>query len=291
MRLLTCGSRSEVPSEIMQNFDGVFAGYFWDLWSQQPNVNVKKIADKYGKAEIWSTFLYGNNHQSPDPASGTSTIEEWVKKRVSTYSFVTHWNLINEFINDRNNYNPYPGYEYENIKKYLLVAKEANPDIKLIISDFRPYQLDRWQKIKSICEQLLTENIPLDGVGIQVHCKTTNAHSIIPGVPYILDALPTVIKMFNGVLPVHIVEASMWQRYDEPQSKVVKLWNELIMICKSLNVESFTPWWLMEPWNDGVYDEGKTNPMPSFQQFRGAGIYNKNWERMLNLPLNIFPGN
>ena len=283
MRLLTCGSRSEVPSEIMQNFDGVFAGYFWDLWSQQPNVNVKKIADKYGKAEIWSTFLYGNNHQSPDPASGTSTIEEWVKKRVSTYSFVTHWNLINEFIDDRNNYNPYPNYQYEDIKKYLIAAKLANPNAKFIISDFRPYQLDRWRKIKSIIENLLSENVPIDGVGIQVHFKTSNAHSNIPGVPFILDALPKVIKMFDGI-PVHVVEASVWRRYDEPQSKLVEPWGELITICTMLNVESFTPWWLVEPWENGVFDGGKSKPMPTFEEFRGGGIYDKNWKRLLYLP-------
>ena len=284
MKLLTCGSLQEVPSEIMLGFNGIWGSYYWSILN--PNNDVPSIAEKYNKTEIWSTFLYGNKHQSPDPASGTSTIEEWVKKLIKNYQFVTHWNLINEFINDRDNYNPYPSYQYEDIKRYLLTAKENNPDIKLLISDFRPHQLDRWRKIKSICEQLLTENIPLDGVGIQVHCKTSNAHSGIPGVPFILDALPTVIKMFDGIIPVHVVEASMWRRYDEPQSKVVKLWDELITICAALNIESFTPWWLVEPWDNGVFDNGKAQPMPSFEQFRGAGIYNTNWERMLYLPFS-----
>lgn len=277
MRLLTCGSRSEVPSEIMQNFDGVFAGYFWDLWSQQPNVNVKKIADKYGKAEIWSTFLYGNNHQSPDPASGTSTIEEWVKKRVSTYSFVTHWNLINEFINDRDEYNPYPNYQYEDIKKYLIAAKLANPNAKFIISDFRPYQLDRWRKIKSIIENLLSENVPIDGVGIQVHFKTSNAHSNIPGVPFILDALPKVIDMFSGLTPVHLTEVSGWRHYTESPDKLIPLWDKLLVLARIKNVESICPWWLNET------DENYPRKMPSFEEFLGSGIYDKDWNQRLRI--------
>lgn len=277
MRLLTSGSRLEIPSEIMSNFDGVFAGFFWDLWSQQPNLNIKKIADKYGKTEIWSTFLYGNNHQSPDPASGTSTIEEWVKKRVSTYSFVTHWNLINEFINDRDEYNPYPHYRYEDIKKYLIAAKEANPAIKLIISDFRPYQLDRWRKIKDICEQLLTEGVPLDGVGIQLHCKTRNAHSWIPGVPFMLDALPTVIQMFDGMLPVHLTEVSLWRHYSESNDVSISLWNEIMVIASQSGVASFCPWWL------NSFDESYPKKMPSFEEFIGSGIYDDKWRQKLFL--------
>lgn len=282
MRLLTCGSNLEVPDKIMAKFDGVSGGYYWTLWGSP---DLQAIAQKYGKSEIWCNFLYGHRNQTPDPSSGTYSIEEWVTKRVANYPYVTHWNLINEFINDRDKFNPYPNYEYADIRKYILAAKAVNPSIKVIISDFRPYQLERWQKIKAIIEQLLTEEIPIDGVGIQVHCKTSNAHTKIPFVPYMLDALPLVIQMFDGVVPVHISEASMWRHYSEPQSKVTKLWKELLTIAESLNVESFTPWWLVEPWDKvtGVYDNKLTDPMPTFQEFRGAGIYGKDWVKQLDL--------
>lgn len=279
MKLLTCGTRHDIPVDIMNNFEGIVIDYFW---YKKYDVEVIELARKYNKSLIRRSFLYGNKHSKPDSDSGCSTIEEWVGKRVATFPSVSEWVLVNEFLD--NNFNPYPGYEYENLKSYFLAASQANPNAKLILSDFRPHQIGRWQKIKSIIEQLLSENVPIHGVGIQVHFKTRNAVSFIPGVAYYLDALPTVIKMFDGVCPVHLSEVSLWHHYSEPPSKMIPLWEKLLIISDSLNVESFTPWWLVNPWDNGIFDGGKSKPMPTFEEFRGGGIYDRDWNQVLKLP-------
>lgn len=284
MRLLTCGSRLEIPSSVMQQFSGIVGGYFWNLWNTP---NLQDYSQKYEKSEVWHNFLYGNRHRIPDVSSGCVTIEEWIKQRVSSKKAqcVTHWVLINEFTDSKGN--PYPGYEYENIKKWLITANQANPEAKLIIGDFRPYQLQKWQKIKELCDRLLSENIPLHGVGIQVHFKTWNAHNPVFGgnliSPYYLDALPIVIQYFDGILPVHLIEASGWHHYSESPEQLISLWQEVIDIATQNDVETFCPWWLNqsdEPQND---TDKNHKSMPSFEEFKGAGIFDKDWVQILPL--------
>lgn len=275
MKILTSGSRLDIPAEIMQNFDGIVAGYLWNLWDS-PNPN--EIAKKYGKTLIRSHFLYGNQHQKPDPASKTTTIVEWIERRLRNAAYVNEWVLVNEFLNDKDNYNPYLGYDYENLKRYYLTANKVNPNAQLLIGDFRCHQIKRWEKIAFICRELIRENVPLHGVGIQVHFKTSNAYSLIPGVPYVLDALPTVIKLFEGILPVHLIEVSCWHHYSESPEKITPLWDKLLRIAEDHNVASICPWWLNET------DEGHPRSMPTFEEFKGAGVYDKNWNLRLKLP-------
>ena len=287
MKILTCGCRLnsefdgiKFKQEIIKQFDGIIADHFF---YKKTDLEIQQLISEYEKTLIRRGFLYGNKHRKPDANSGCITIEEWVSKRIAEFPSVNEWVLVNEFLD--NNFNPYPGYEYENLKSYFLAANQASPNAKLILSDFRPYQLGRWQKIKTIVERMLSENIPIHGVGIQVHFKTRNAVSFIPGIPYYLDALPIVIKMFDGVCPVHLNEVSLWHHYSEPPLKMQAAWEKLLTISLSLNVESFTPWWLVNPWDNGVFDSGKSKPMPSFEEFKGGGIYDKNWNQILRLPV------
>ena len=275
MELFTCGSRSEIPVDVINKFDGVVGGYFWGDWESP---TPREVAKKYQKTKIRNGFLYGNKHTNPDLSSGCATIEDWILKKIRLNAYVNQWVLVNEFINERDNFNPYPNYDIENLKRYFAITNKVNPDAELIIGDFRPHQLKRWQKIKAICEQLLSENIPIHGVGIQVHFKTRNAHSRIPGVPYILDALPAVIKLFDGVLPVHLIEVSGWHHYSEKPEVLTPLWDEVLAIASTGNVASFCPWWLNED------DVGYPRKMPTFEEFLGAGIFDKDWNQKLRLP-------
>ena len=89
-----------------------------------------------------------------------------------------------------------------------------------------------------------------------------------------------MIKMFDGVCPVHLTEVSGWRHYSENRNKLNTLWNEVLTIATINNVETFCPWWLNE------YDEKYPRAMPTFEEFVGAGIYDKDWNQLLTLPLN-----
>ena len=98
MRLLTCGSRLEIPSNVMQQFEGIVGGYHWKVWNTPTLLEHAQI---HGKTEIWSNFLYGNKHTVLRPDSCCDTFEEWFFKHVNRFQYVTHWVLVNEFTNDK----------------------------------------------------------------------------------------------------------------------------------------------------------------------------------------------
>jgi hypothetical protein len=237
MLKFTCGS--SLPLDYSK-FDGVVAGYHLSLWGQP---SVFDIPDKIYRGQ----FLYGHRHQKPDPSSGCETIAEWVTRRVAKFPKINEWVLTNEFTDDLGV--GYPGYKLDNLKRYCEAAHIANPKARLILGDFKPHLLRKWEQIAVICHELNREGFPVE-VGIQTHIKTYNA-------PVILDRLPRVIKMFD--CPVHLIEASLWYRNDVDRLLCNYFWGKLEGIADQPKIKSFCNWWLTEE------DSHVGRRMPTFE--------------------------
>ena len=219
---LTCGSTKPID---YSRFDGVVAGYHLFLWKEP---FLLSIPDKIYRSQ----FLYGHKHHSPDPNSGCDSIKEWVGQRVKKFPQVDEWVLCNEFADDLGV--GYPNYKLDDLKGYCEAAHTANPNARLILGDFKPHLLRKWEKIAVICSELKAEGFPVE-VGIQTHLKSYNA-------PVVLARLPEIIEMFN--IPVHFLEASLWYKSDVDKMLCDYFWGKLEGIADQPKVKSFCNWWL-----------------------------------------------
>jgi hypothetical protein len=222
----TCGSSQPLDLTL---FGGVVIGYHWQLFVDRNGTkNPLDFPDKIIRAQ----FLYGHKHHKPCPFSGCETIEQWIKKRVAKFPKINEWVLTNEFTDDIGV--PYPNYKLDDLKRYCEAAHIANPKARLILGDFKPHLLRKWEQIAVICHELNREGFPVE-VGVQTHIKTYNA-------PVILDRLPRVIKMFD--CPVHLIEASLWYQNDVDRLLCNYFWGKLEGIADQPKVKSFCQWWL-----------------------------------------------
>lgn len=229
MLQFTCGSTQ--PLDYSQ-YDGIVAGYHLSLWEPPKALD---IPDKIYRAQ----FLYGHRDKSPCPLSGCETIVEWVHKRVSKFPQVQEWVLINEFTDDLGV--PYPGYALDDLKYYCEAAYLANPNARLIIGDFKPYLLKKWEAIARIISDLEGCGFPVE-IGIQTHLKFSIFNPFRWNAPIVLMLLPSVVKMFS--VPIHFIEASLWYRFQSDTLTCDYLWHKLEAIAMDYKIKSFCNWWL-----------------------------------------------
>lgn len=230
-------------------FDGVVAGYWLSLWEHEPPT-IFSIPNKIYR----SMFLYGNKHHKPHPDSGCETLVDWVGWKVGQFPQVTEWVLVNEFTDDFGN--PYTDYKIDDLKRYFEAAYLANPNAKLILGDFKPYLLSKWDKISAIADELKALGFPVE-VGVQNHLKHSGSDVFKNNAPIVLGLMPELLQKFN--VPVHFFEVSLW--YKEPSDLAFcgQLWNELISIGNQYQVKSFCPWWLYQD------DTNVGRRMPTFE--------------------------
>lgn len=229
MLQFTCGSSQ--PLDYSQ-FDGVVSGYHLSLWKEP---RLLDIPDKVYRAQ----FLYGHKHHNPCPFSSCESIADWIKKRVSKFPQIHEWVLVNEFTDDLGT--PYPDYSLDDLKRYCEAAHTANPNARLIIGDFKPYLLKKWEAIAHIISELKFEGFPVE-IGIQTHLKFSALNPLKWNAPVTLMLLPSAIEMFS--VPVHFIEASLWYQNDIDRLACDYLWYKLEQIAKDYQIESFCNWWL-----------------------------------------------
>lgn len=224
MLQFTCGSTQPID---LSKFDGVVIGYHWRLFEPGGICNPLNFPDKIIRAQ----FLYGNKHHKPETTSNCETIEQWVGQRVRRFPQISEWVLVNEFTDDLGV--PYSQYKLDDLKRYCEAAHTANPNARLIIGDFKPHLLRKWEAIARICHALRDCGFPVE-IGIQTHLKTYNT-------PVALARLPKIISSFE--IPVHFIEASLWhQGLDQGLCK--GFWGGLEAIAHRHDIKSFCRWWL-----------------------------------------------
>ncbi|MCG8364024.1 MAG: endo-1,4-beta-xylanase [Pseudanabaenales cyanobacterium] len=80
------------------------------------------------------------------------------------------WDVVNEAINDQARPHPSLWRQVENfIPKCFQWAHQADPDAELMYLDYRVHTLARWKAITKMVRELKAADIPIHGVGMQLH--------------------------------------------------------------------------------------------------------------------------
>lgn len=169
--------------------------------------------------------------------------------------------LANEFKGDSSQVY-YPNFGPADLSRYILICRSISPNTRIMLSDFKPWQIRRWHEIAKLCEKLREWDTPVDDIGIQLHLKQG------PKARVVTELLPHIIKVLQSTgVSVHFNEVSVWRKWDE-KDNTQYWWDKIFSIAQEYKVESVTPWWLFPE-----YDLKK--PMPSFQGMMD-GYFNRN---------------
>lgn len=245
MLQFTCGSSQPID---YSRFDGVVAGYHLKLWKEPL---LYDIPNKIYRSQ----FLYGHSHHKPTEGwEWCETIDKWIFERIKKHPKINEWVIVNEFTDDLGV--PYPDYSLDSLKRYCEAAQNASPNARLIIGDFKPYLLRKWEAIAKIISELESCGFPVEA-GIQTHLKFSALNPFKWNAPIVLMLLPSVIEMFS--VPIHFIEASLWYQNDVDRLACDYLWHKLEQIAKDYQIKSFCNWWL----NLADIDVGRR--MPTFE--------------------------
>lgn len=95
---------------------------------------------------------------------------------------IASWDVVNEAFNDDGTYRSTPWYDNigpEYIELAFKFAREADPDVLLFYNDYgMEYSKAKSDAICAMAEDFKTRNIPIDGIGLQMH---VNVNSQIEG--------------------------------------------------------------------------------------------------------------
>lgn len=132
----------------------------------------------HGHALIWheSTPEWLKNFTGTD-AEFEQEVKEYITKVVTRYKGkVASWDVVNEAINDAGGtlrqtvFSERMGSNY--VAKCFQFARDADPDVLLFYNDYSvTTNLPKQTAIFNLIDDLKTNNVPLDGVGFQMHIQ------------------------------------------------------------------------------------------------------------------------
>lgn len=154
-------------------------------------------------------------------------IEHYVKTTVAHFAqakdengnaIVEGWDVVNEYIDDSAGirssiFTQRMGSDY--IKKIFIWAREADPNVKLFYNDYNVVIQSKRQAILNMVNEFISENIPIDGIGLQMHLNYN-----WPSDSDIASALSDVA---NTGLLVHVSELDVRAN---PNNDITTLTNE-----------------------------------------------------------------
>ncbi|PWJ41909.1 endo-1,4-beta-xylanase [Sediminitomix flava] len=130
----------------------------------------------HGHALIWhaATPTWVEDFAGTDEEFETM-VEDYIKTTVSRYKGrIVSWDVVNEAVNDSNGelrntvFLQRMGADY--IQKCFQWAREADPDVLLFYNDYNLcWDQTKLGTVLNLIDDFQTNNVPLDGVGFQMH--------------------------------------------------------------------------------------------------------------------------
>ncbi|GAA5028229.1 hypothetical protein GCM10011506_15070 [Marivirga lumbricoides] len=174
---------NSITAESEMKMRTIFLGpgnYNWTAPDALVNYATENNLNIHGHALVWHVEV-------PDwmtTFTGTDEefeqiIEDYIKAVVTRYAGkITSWDVVNEAINDgggiRNSiFLEKMGSDY--IAKCFQWAREADPDALLFYNDYNtPEDLTKQNDVYAMIDELQSNNIPIDGIGLQMHISIDN---------------------------------------------------------------------------------------------------------------------
>ncbi len=169
---------NSLTSENAMKFDAihpVFDTYNWEVADQLVDFAMLQDKKVHGHTLIWDQQLpnWLLNFQGSQ-TEWEDVFRNHIKNVVSHYqSKIESWDVVNEAFDEKGNlkeniWQQQIGDDY--IEKAFTYAHEANPQAKLFYNDFNLAQNNRKKNaVLKLCQTLKEKNIPIHGVGFQMH--------------------------------------------------------------------------------------------------------------------------
>lgn len=157
---------------------------------------------------------------SGSPAEVKTKLQTYVTDVVTRYKGrIYAWDVVNEVITDdaslggpyrRSNWWTASGSNADYIDWAFEAARAADPDCKLYINDYSTEFDDKRDRLITVVQDLLARNIPVDGIGHQMHISVSMPAS------QVFRAVDAIDNQFMG-LEQHITELDI-SVYSDPAS-------------------------------------------------------------------------
>ncbi|HBC72938.1 MAG: Endo-1,4-beta-xylanase [Candidatus Amesbacteria bacterium GW2011_GWB1_47_19] len=171
-------------------------------------------------------------------------LEEHIKTVAGRYKGKVYaWDVINEKYDFDGNHQQSPlfkmlGISY--IEKSFKWAHEADPQAKLFVNEFGIDEMNtRSDLTYKLIEDLLSKNIPVHGIGFQMH-RALGTDEWFPGIPD-MDSVRKNFERFAKLgLEIHITEMDVpiqkgTGSYEEKLVEQAKAYKEILEIALSVN--------------------------------------------------------
>lgn len=173
----------------------------------------------HGHALIWHSSIPGwlNNFEGTNEEF-EAQVEGYVKATVAHFAqmndedgnpIVESWDVVNEYFDGASMRNSLffqrIGTDFH--KKAFQWAREADPDVKLFYNDYNiAGEVDKRNAIVNMVSEFIAENIPIDGIGMQMHLNHDWPSSDLP---------LAIQDISNTNLLVHISELDVKVNYQD----------------------------------------------------------------------------
>jgi endo-1,4-beta-xylanase len=185
-------SLTEKENTIEQHFSQLTAGNIMKMSYLHPSEysytfdNADQLVDwaiANGKSVHGHTFIWHSDYQVPDWMSNYSgDFAAMLDEHVTTIADhfegrVVSWDVVNEAIDESNNcwrdslFYQRLGSDY--VANAFQAARAADPDVDLYYNDYSTEggNSDKLDCLLSLVDDLLDNNVPIDGVGFQMHVQ------------------------------------------------------------------------------------------------------------------------
>jgi endo-1,4-beta-xylanase len=185
-------SLSEKQATIQQHFSQLTAGNIMKMSYLHPSENSYTFdnADQLvdwalanGKSVHGHTFIWHSDYQVPDWMTNYSgDFAAMLDDHVTTIANhfegrVVSWDVVNEAIDESNNcwrnslFYQRLGSDY--VANAFRAARAADPNVELYYNDYNTEggNSDKLDCLLSLVDELLADNVPIDGVGFQMHVQ------------------------------------------------------------------------------------------------------------------------
>lgn len=219
-----------------------------DVWNFKAADEYVQYAEDHGFWKLGHTLIWHN--QTPDffwykengqPKSRAELIEfmrSYIETVAGRYAGrIDAWDVVNEIIGEYGEYRnkgwvkAFDGDGYEVVRNAFIFADRYAPDAELYYNDFNVWRPAHVDGIVTMVKKLQSENIRIDGVGIQAHWGLN-----FPKTEYIEHAIDTlaslgvkvmITELDVDVLPLTREGQIIGQSMSEPQFQLEE-WKEYL---------------------------------------------------------------
>jgi endo-1,4-beta-xylanase len=229
--------------------------------------------------------------------SDVARMVEWYIQQVMTH-FSTHypgliiaWDAVNEAIgpNDPTVASSYglrqPGYDYLNlgqdfwrlslgddyVGQVFQWAHAADPTAKLMYNDYHNEYLNlKGSAIRTLVDNLISQNVPIHGIGLQCHFAVNYLDMSFPGIEFSMQSIANTVKSWCETgLDVQITELDIGIQAGQ-ESRQAQFYADLIGATIIQNgVSAFTTWGFSDlvSWRSdesALYFDTALQPKPAY---------------------------